>query len=110
METAGNTGARPSEQPTYPLYAMDPDQARHHAQILRAVADLLLAREPACFVQSSYPDGKYGITVIFDELELRHAIIRVRNRVAEGDEDYAIKVERREDGGGWYPSRYRRRR
>lgn len=77
------------------LYPMDPDQARYHCAKLRALADLLLAGEPVMWVESTLglEDGLERVSVTLDSEHFMRAHIAVRERIAGGDSDYAIRVE-----------------
>lgn len=82
------------------------DQARHHAQLLRAAADLLLAGEPVAWVTGGFGSGLRGVSYAFDAAVFEEAAVHVRERVQSGDEDYTIRVTPRPPAR--YPQRKRR--
>lgn len=92
-----NTSGRPVDNRRV-LQPMEPDQARYHCQILRAIADLIAAGEPTCWAWSyaSVPGDATTVSISFEGERFRAAQIAVHQRVEAGDPDYSIKVEYRE--------------
>lgn len=92
-----NVPSLPDDPAAPRLYPMDPDQARYHCEKLRALADLLLAGEPVLWTESTLrlEAGLERVSVVLDTEHLMRAHIAVRARIAEGDPDYAIRVEPR---------------
>jgi len=81
------------------------EQARHHARLLRAAADLILGGEPVAWAIGGRGSGLAGVSYSFDAERFERATIHVRERVQAGDEDYAIRVLPRPSVK--YPSRKR---
>ena len=88
------------------LQPMLGEQARHHAQLLRAAADLILAGEPVAWAMGGRGSGLAGVSYSFDAERFERAAINVRERVQAGDGDYSIRVLPRPSVK--YPSRKRR--
>ncbi|MFN8585968.1 MAG: hypothetical protein U0446_11725 [Dehalococcoidia bacterium] len=103
MTDFGHLTPTPGERHLRPMLV---DQARHHAQLLRAAANLLLAGEPVSWSMGGFGTGLAGVSYAFDEEAFHRAAAEVRLRVQTGDGDYAIRVAAKERVR--YPSRKRR--
>ena len=89
----GNRSTRTSDGRV--LQPMDPNQARYHCLILRAIADLLQAGEPVCWgwFYAAVEGQPTTISISIEGAQLRDAEIAARQRVEAGDPDYLVRVE-----------------
>ena len=92
-----NATARPGDD-GQKLQTMEPGQARYHAMILRAMADLLAAGEAVCWSWSyaAVPGQPTTVSISIEGESFSAAQRAVHERVDGGDPDYAIRVEYRE--------------
>lgn len=74
------------------LQPMLSNQVRHHAMLLRAAADLLIAGEPVRWAIGGFGTGYGGVSYLFDAEAFQWASANVRSRVMSGDLEYTIKV------------------
>ena len=91
-----NSSARPSDGPM--LQPMDPDQARYHCMILRAIADLLESGEPVEFAtfHAAVVGQSATVRITLNQEHLSDAERMVHQRVQANDETYVIRVQPRE--------------
>lgn len=89
-----NLDARPGDA-RRPLRPMDPDQANHFRERLRALADLISAGAPVLWIESDSM-GEETISITVNSDAWREALYEVATRAMAGAPDTVIRVRQRE--------------